>query len=242
MISSLTGQLNPFSYDTKLSLAVSLFFIIRNALHSCIWNRPQNRNNINNFYRLQRKLQEGNVFIGVCLSTGEVTHVTITHDALDLTGTYPLLVTSSGHHWRQGTYHSLRERSGGYPHSLGEIRRGTPASDIWRWPLKHTVSKRAVRILLECLLVVITKMLDCKYLSILTFVHLEVFFKQQFASIIFLWETYNSFSWTCFPCHQIPHKCDWTVDTIAILYRHCPEIMLVNQIIHNKLKWKIICM
>ena len=30
------------------------------------------------------KLQEGNVFTGVCLFTGGCPHVTITHDALDL--------------------------------------------------------------------------------------------------------------------------------------------------------------
>ena len=35
-------------------------------------------------YRRPTKLQEGNVFIRVCLFTGQ-SHVTITHDALDFT-------------------------------------------------------------------------------------------------------------------------------------------------------------
>ena len=59
-------------------------------------------------YSPPTKLQEGNVFAGVCLSVHEGGHVTITHDALDLTyspprhGTPcpPLLVTSGGHHRR----------------------------------------------------------------------------------------------------------------------------------------------
>ena len=43
------------------------------------------------FYRPPTKLQEGYVFSHVCLFTGVGPHVTITHDALDLTvQAYPL--------------------------------------------------------------------------------------------------------------------------------------------------------
>ena len=45
------------------------------------------------------KLREGVFFTGVCLFTGGP-QVTITHDELDSTGTYSLLVTPGGHHWR----------------------------------------------------------------------------------------------------------------------------------------------
>ena len=60
-------------------------------------------------YRLPRKLWEGNVFSHVCLSfcLRGGSHVTITHDALDLTVQEPLhswphslLVTSGGQDWR----------------------------------------------------------------------------------------------------------------------------------------------
>ena len=48
-------------------------------------------------YRPQKKLREGNIFTGVCLFT-RVSHVTITHDALDLT------VPTPPQTWDLGTY------------------------------------------------------------------------------------------------------------------------------------------
>ena len=47
-------------------------------------------------YRPQTKLREGNVFAGICLFTGG-SHVTITHDALDLIvpTPSPILLTSA---------------------------------------------------------------------------------------------------------------------------------------------------
>ena len=71
---------------------------------------------IRNIYRPPTKLPQGNVFYCLCLSVQRerVPHVTITHDALDLTVQIPipapappkfrhgiaLQVTSGGHHWR----------------------------------------------------------------------------------------------------------------------------------------------
>ena len=71
-------------------------------------------------YRPHTKLGEGNVFTGICLFIGRGwggIHVTTTHDALGLTGTYPLLVTSGSHHW-------------GHKYI-------PPASDTW-WPSLET--------------------------------------------------------------------------------------------------------
>ena len=52
------------------------------------------------FYRPQMKLQEGNVFISICLSfCSGGAHVTITHDALG-PAPIPLLLISGGHHLR----------------------------------------------------------------------------------------------------------------------------------------------
>ena len=55
-----------------------------------------------NIYRQPTKLREGNVFSrvcpSVCLSNGRVggPHVIITHDALDLTSRYQMIVMVSG--------------------------------------------------------------------------------------------------------------------------------------------------
>ena len=55
-------------------------------------------------YRPPTKLRESNVFSRVCLSVHRGDHVTITHDAFDLTvqgpPALPLLVTSGGQDWR----------------------------------------------------------------------------------------------------------------------------------------------
>ena len=84
----------------------------------------------------------------VCLSTGSP-HVTTTHDELGPNmppntrhGTYPLLLTSGGHHWRPVQTCTPEELP---PHQ----------SDIYWRPPKHVpIGKRAACILLECFLVV----------------------------------------------------------------------------------------
>ena len=61
--------------------------------------------------------------------------MTIAHDAVNLTGTYSLLVTSGGHHW---------------------IHRYLPAQTWAPSLLPHMVGKWAVHILLVCFLVLAT--------------------------------------------------------------------------------------
>ena len=65
------------------------------------------------YYRLQTKLREGNVLIGVYLSfCSGGPHVTIIHDALrheypspQITDMGPTATDSGGHHWTHWTYH-----------------------------------------------------------------------------------------------------------------------------------------
>ena len=119
------------------------------------------------FYRLPTKWREGNVFVRVYLSTGG--HVTITHDALDLTIQDPPPGLGSG---SDPSRHGI-SRPTQLPQTC-DLLALPPVSDIW-WPSMETCSnlfilgsptsvhilwwstyslrKQAVRILLECFLV-----------------------------------------------------------------------------------------
>ena len=122
------------------------------------------------------KLWEGNVFIVVCLSVYRGPYVTITHDALDLTVQSPLHIRPEDPLTPKPVLPpSPKDMRLGTPWGPNPL----PASDIW-WPSLETCSslfirphctetllgvtscgcwrnygqrKRAVRILLECFLV-----------------------------------------------------------------------------------------
>ena len=61
------------------------------------------------------KLREGNVFYRRLSIHGGGPQVTITHDELDSTGTYSLLVTPGGHHWRHRYLPPFGKGEVGYP-------------------------------------------------------------------------------------------------------------------------------
>ena len=115
------------------------------------------------YFRPTLKLREGNVFSCVCppfCPGGGGPHVTITHDALNVTVQGPspptrdmgppglspfhLLVTSDSNYWRPGQTCSLEN-----PPTLPVLTSGGMLTKV------HTVGKWAVRILLECFLVYI---------------------------------------------------------------------------------------
>ena len=84
-------------------------------------------------YRPQTKLREGNVFICVCLSFGSRgnSHVTITHDALDLTVQSPPHIRPLTH---PQEWHLMANRGVLFKLVYLRVR---PKGNIWWWPLKH---------------------------------------------------------------------------------------------------------